>query len=118
MLLGRDHLLFNAGVVVLAVELRRGAKLVSVFVLGHSTTLIVQFLPCGLRRRRVGALGIWRLGHLLIHRAFHTFLVNGLQQPVRVPLRCRARRVGQTGSEFRCSLGRVPRSRLNATLSA
>ncbi|MGM1065063.1 HupE/UreJ family protein [Saccharothrix sp. Mg75] len=44
MLLGWDHLLFIAGVVLLAGELRRAAGLVSVFVLGHSTTLVVGTL--------------------------------------------------------------------------
>ncbi|MDX8048468.1 HupE/UreJ family protein [Lentzea sp. BCCO 10_0798] len=44
MLLGWDHLAFIAGVVLLAGELRRAAKLISVFVLGHSTTLIVATL--------------------------------------------------------------------------
>lgn len=41
MLLGWDHLLFIAGIVLLAGELRRAAKLISVFVAGHSTTLII-----------------------------------------------------------------------------
>lgn len=41
MLLGWDHLLFIAGVVLLAGELGRAAKLISVFVAGHSTTLII-----------------------------------------------------------------------------
>jgi len=40
MLLGWDHLLFAAGVILLAGEPRRAAKLVSLFVLGHSTTLM------------------------------------------------------------------------------
>jgi hydrogenase/urease accessory protein HupE len=44
MLLGWDHLLFIAGIVLLAGELRRAAKLISVFVAGHSTTLIVATL--------------------------------------------------------------------------
>ena len=44
MLLGWDHLLFIAGIVLLAGELRRAAKLISVFVLGHSTTLIAGTL--------------------------------------------------------------------------
>ncbi|MEU4448420.1 HupE/UreJ family protein [Actinosynnema sp. NPDC050801] len=44
MLLGWDHLLFIAGIVLLAGELRRAAALISVFVLGHSTTLIVATL--------------------------------------------------------------------------
>ncbi|MEV8438655.1 HupE/UreJ family protein [Actinosynnema sp. NPDC051121] len=48
MLLGWDHLLFIAGVVLLAGELRRAATLISVFVLGHSTTLIMGTLA-GLR---------------------------------------------------------------------
>lgn len=41
MLLGWDHLLFIAGVVLLSGQLRRAAKLISVFVAGHSTTLII-----------------------------------------------------------------------------
>lgn len=41
MLLGGDHLLFIAGIVLLAGELRRAATLISVFVAGHSTTLII-----------------------------------------------------------------------------
>lgn len=44
MLLGWDHLLFIAGTVLLAGELRRAATLISVFVAGHSTTLIVGTL--------------------------------------------------------------------------
>jgi hydrogenase/urease accessory protein HupE len=41
MLLGWDHLLFIVGVVVLSGQLRRAAKLISLFVAGHSTTLII-----------------------------------------------------------------------------
>jgi hypothetical protein len=41
MLLGWDHLLFIAGVVVLSGRWRRAAKLISLFVAGHSTTLII-----------------------------------------------------------------------------
>lgn len=41
MLLGWDHLLFIAGVVLLAWKIGRAAKLISLFVLGHSTTLII-----------------------------------------------------------------------------
>jgi hydrogenase/urease accessory protein HupE len=44
MLLGWDHLLFIGGVVVLAGEWRRAAKLITVFVVGHSITLIVASL--------------------------------------------------------------------------
>ncbi len=44
MLLGWDHLLFIAGVVLLAGELGRAAKLISLFVAGHSLTLIVATL--------------------------------------------------------------------------
>jgi hydrogenase/urease accessory protein HupE len=40
MLLGWDHLLFILAVVLLAGELGRAAKLITVFVVGHSTTLI------------------------------------------------------------------------------
>jgi hypothetical protein len=41
MLLGWDHLLFILGVVILAGNLRRAAKLISLFVAGHSLTLLV-----------------------------------------------------------------------------
>jgi hypothetical protein len=41
MLLGWDHLLFIAGVLLVARTLGEAAKLISVFVLGHSLTLIV-----------------------------------------------------------------------------
>jgi hydrogenase/urease accessory protein HupE len=41
MLLGWDHLLFIAGVVLLAGDLKRAAKLISLFVAGHSLTLLV-----------------------------------------------------------------------------
>lgn len=44
MLLGWDHILFIAGVVLLAGEWRRAAKLISVFVVGHSLTLITATL--------------------------------------------------------------------------
>ncbi len=44
MLLGWDHLLFIAGVVLLAGELGRAAKLISLFVAGHSLTLLVATL--------------------------------------------------------------------------
>jgi hypothetical protein len=44
MLFGWDHLLFIAGVVLLAGRLGRAAKLITVFVLGHSTTLILATL--------------------------------------------------------------------------
>jgi hydrogenase/urease accessory protein HupE len=44
MLLGWDHLLFIAGIVFLAGEIKRAIKLISVFVLGHSTTLIIATL--------------------------------------------------------------------------
>jgi hydrogenase/urease accessory protein HupE len=44
MLLGWDHLLFIGGVVVLAGEWRRAVKLISIFVLGHSITLIAASL--------------------------------------------------------------------------
>lgn len=40
MLLGWDHLLFVAGVLLLARQIRRAAKLISIFALGHSLTLI------------------------------------------------------------------------------
>lgn len=40
MLLGWDHLLFVLGVVLLAGQTQRAAKLLSLFVLGHSLTLI------------------------------------------------------------------------------
>jgi hydrogenase/urease accessory protein HupE len=41
MLLGWDHLLFIAGIVVLSGQLRRAAQMISIFVVGHSTTLII-----------------------------------------------------------------------------
>jgi hydrogenase/urease accessory protein HupE len=44
MLLGWDHLLFVGGVVLLAGQVRRAAKLISLFALGHSTTLIIATL--------------------------------------------------------------------------
>jgi len=44
MLLGWDHLLFIAGVVLLAGELVRAAKLISLFVAGHGLTLLVATL--------------------------------------------------------------------------
>ena len=44
MLLGWDHLLFVLAVVLLAGELPRAAKFISLFVLGHSTTLIAATL--------------------------------------------------------------------------
>jgi hydrogenase/urease accessory protein HupE len=44
MLAGWDHLLFVAGVVLLAGKAKRAAKLISLFALGHSITLIVATL--------------------------------------------------------------------------
>jgi hydrogenase/urease accessory protein HupE len=44
MVLGWDHILFIAGVVLLAGAWRRAAKLISVFVVGHSITLITATL--------------------------------------------------------------------------
>jgi hydrogenase/urease accessory protein HupE len=44
MLLGWDHLLFVAGIVLLAGSARRGAKVISAFVVGHSLTLITATL--------------------------------------------------------------------------
>ncbi len=44
MMLGWDHLLFIAGVVLLAGTIGRAAKLISLFVAGHSLTLIVATL--------------------------------------------------------------------------
>lgn len=44
MLLGWDHLLFVAGVLLIAGNARRAAKLISIFALGHSITLIVATL--------------------------------------------------------------------------
>ena len=41
MLLGWDHLLFIAGIMLVADTLTRAAKLITGFVIGHSTTLIV-----------------------------------------------------------------------------
>lgn len=40
MLLGWDHLLFIGGVVLLSGSWRRAAKMITIFVVGHSTTLI------------------------------------------------------------------------------
>lgn len=73
MLLGWDHLLFVAGVLLLARDTRRSAKLISAFVLGHSTTLIIATLAgwtvsatvvdavIGLSVVIVGALGMFRV---------------------------------------------------------
>ncbi|MEO5665331.1 MAG: HupE/UreJ family protein [Nocardioides sp.] len=44
MLLGWDHLLFVAGIVLLAGSPRRGAKVISAFVAGHSLTLVTATL--------------------------------------------------------------------------
>ena len=44
MLDGWDHLLFIAGIVILAREWKLAAKLISLFVAGHSTTLLVATL--------------------------------------------------------------------------
>lgn len=44
MLLGWDHLLFVAGVLLISRDWLRAAKLISIFVLGHSTTLIIASL--------------------------------------------------------------------------
>lgn len=44
MLLGWDHLLFVFGVILVAGEVRRAAKLISLFALGHSLTLILATL--------------------------------------------------------------------------
>jgi len=44
MLLGWDYLLFIVGVVLLAGKMGRAAKLISLFVAGHSLTLIVATL--------------------------------------------------------------------------
>lgn len=44
MLAGWDHLLFIAGIVLIAGTVRRSAKLISVFAVGHSTTLILATL--------------------------------------------------------------------------
>lgn len=44
MLMGWDHLLFIAGVVLFASTMRSAAKLVSIFVLGHSITLMAATL--------------------------------------------------------------------------
>jgi hydrogenase/urease accessory protein HupE len=41
MLLGWDHLLFVAGVLLISKDWLRSVKLISVFVAGHSTTLII-----------------------------------------------------------------------------
>jgi len=44
MITGWDHLLFIAGVVLLAGQVRRAAKLITLFAAGHSTTLIIATL--------------------------------------------------------------------------
>src|SRR5680860_162345 len=44
MLFGWDHILFIGGVVLLAGGWRRAAKLITVFVVGHSITLITATL--------------------------------------------------------------------------
>ena len=44
MLLGWDHLLFIGGVVLLTRNWRRAVKMISIFVVGHSTTLIIATL--------------------------------------------------------------------------
>lgn len=44
MVLGWDHLLFIVGVVLLGRSLRNAVKLISLFVLGHSLTLLVATL--------------------------------------------------------------------------
>lgn len=41
MLAGWDHLLFAGGVMLLAGQVRRAAQMISLFALGHSTTLII-----------------------------------------------------------------------------
>jgi hydrogenase/urease accessory protein HupE len=41
MIAGWDHLLFVAGVLLLSGTIRRAAKMISLFALGHSTTLII-----------------------------------------------------------------------------
>jgi len=41
---GWDHLLFIAGVLLLAREFERGVKLLSLFALGHSLTLVAATL--------------------------------------------------------------------------
>jgi hydrogenase/urease accessory protein HupE len=44
MITGWDHLLFIAGIVLLARQVGRAAKLISLFAVGHSTTLIIATL--------------------------------------------------------------------------
>jgi hydrogenase/urease accessory protein HupE len=72
MAVGWDHLLFILGCVLLAPSVRSAAKLVSLFVLGHSLTLLVATLAgwkvnvtavdvaIALSVVFVGALGVWR----------------------------------------------------------
>ena len=72
MALGWDHLLFIIGCVLLAPSVKTAAKLVSLFVLGHSLTLLVATLvgwkvnvtavdvAIALSVVFVGALGVWR----------------------------------------------------------
>jgi len=52
---GWDHLLFIGGIVLLAREIKLAAKLISLFVAGHSTTLLVATLAVDVDER---------LGHL------------------------------------------------------
>lgn len=80
MLLGWDHLLFIVSVVLLAGEFRRAVKFISLFVLGHSTTLIIATLAewrispravdvvIALSIAYVGAIGL--RGHPINWRAF------------------------------------------------
>ena len=72
MALGWDHLLFIVGCVLLAPSVKTAAKLVSLFVLGHSLTLLVATLAgwkmnvtavdvaIALSVVFVGVLGVWR----------------------------------------------------------
>lgn len=72
MAVGWDHLLFILGCVLLAPSIKGAAKLVSLFVLGHSLTLLVATLAgwkvnvtavdvaIALSVVFVGALGVWR----------------------------------------------------------
>jgi hypothetical protein len=99
MLLGWDHLLFIAGVLLLAWRIGRAAKLISAFVVGHSTTLIIATLAgwtinagvidavIGLSVFVVGAVGLygrpkdWRWFYALV---FAFGLLHGLGLSTRL----------------------------------
>jgi hydrogenase/urease accessory protein HupE len=98
MLLGWDHLLFIAGVVLLAGELRRAAKLITLFVAGHSLTLLIATLAgwqlsatlvdivIVLSVVYVGVLGLteWRNWRLIGASIFGFGLIHGLGLSTRL----------------------------------